>query len=265
VNRGWTATISCIFTLTASVALARIHPFGDAGLFKADTTNPIMERTSVPPEVRAILAAKCADCHSMETRSPLYGRLAPISWLMERDISHGRLAMNLSLWDRFSAEQQQTFASKIVQETKAHEMPLLQYRMIHWNSRITESEIRTLANWAHASSSYGDGEPEQSSVEGDPSRGKALFEKRCTGCHALTQNHEGPQLQGVYGRISGSVADYAYSEALKKARIVWDDHLLEKWLADPDTLVPNNNMDFLVSNPQERKDLISYLRLVSSK
>jgi cytochrome c len=170
--------------------------------------------------------------------------------------------MNLSLWDSYSAEQQQTFASKIVQETKAPQMPLLQYRMIHWNSRITDTEIRTLANWAHASSSYADGAPEQSSVEGDPSRGKALFEKRCTGCHALTQNHEGPRLQGVYGRTSGSVADYAYSPALKRAQIVWDEKSLEKWLTDPDTFVPDNNMDFLVSKPQERKDVISYLKRV---
>lgn len=265
MTRGWTATISCILTLAASVALARIHPFGDAGLFNADTANPIMERTSVPSEVRTILAAKCADCHSMETRSPLYGRLAPVSWLMEQDISRGREAMNLSHWDRYSVEQQQTFASKIVQETKAHQMPLLQYRMIHWNSRITDTEIRTLANWAHASSSHANEAPEQSSVEGDPSRGKALFEKRCIGCHALAQNHEGPRLQGVYGRTSGSVADYAYSPALKGAQIVWDGKSLEKWLTDPDTFVPDNNMDFLVSKPQERKDVISYLKQVSGK
>ena len=263
--RGWTATISGILTLAASVALARIHPFGDAGLFNSDTANAIMQRASVPSEVPTNLAAKCADCRSMETRSPAYGRLAPVSWLVERDIARGRKAMNLSHWDKYSVEQQQALASKIVRETKAHEMPLLQYRMIHWNSRVTDTEIRTLANWAHALSSYAGGAPEQSSAEGDPSRGKALFEKRCTGCHALTQNHEGPRLEGVYGRTSGSVVDYAYSEAMKKTHIVWDDKSLDKWLADPDILVPNNNMDFLVSKSQERNDVISYLKQASGK
>jgi cytochrome c len=72
-------------------------------------------------------------------------------------------------------------------------------------------------------------------------------------------------LQGVYGRTSGPVTDYAYSEALKKAHIVWDDKSLEKWLTDPDTFVPDNNMDFLVSKSQERKDVISYLKQVSGK
>jgi cytochrome c len=101
--------------------------------------------------------------------------------------------------------------------------------------------------------------------EGDPSRGRPLFEKRCVGCHTLTRNHEGPKLQGVYGRSSGSIADYAYSPALKKAKIVWDQQSLDKWLTDPDALVPGNNMDFLVSRPQERLDLIAFLRQISSK
>jgi cytochrome c len=268
VTRSRIAIISCALAITASLALARIHPFGDAGLFKvAGKTNPIMESSKVPSEVRTILASKCADCHSMETKSPFYGHLAPMSWLMERDINRGRQAMNLALWDSYSADQQQTFAAKIVQETREHQMPLLQYRLIHWNSRVTDPEIRTLADWAHATSSSGSG-AEHSDLPvatGDPSRGQALFEKRCVGCHALTANHEGPRLQGVFGRAAGSVAGYAYSSSLKKADITWDETTLDKWLTDPDAFVPGNNMDFLVSKPQERQDLIAFLRKSSGK
>ena len=95
---------------------------------------------------------------------------------------------------------------------------------------------------------------------GDPTRGKALFEKRCTGCHALTENRQGPRLQGVYGRDSGSVADFSYSAALKKSHIVWDDQSLDRWLNDPDLFVPGNEMDFLVPNAQDRQDLIAFLK-----
>jgi cytochrome c len=268
VTCGRIATISCALTLTASFALARIHPFGDAGLFKATGgASPIMEGSTVPDEVRTILASKCADCHSMETKSPLYGHLAPVSWLMERDINRGRHAMNLALWDSYSADQQQTFAAKIVQETREHEMPLLQYRMIHWNSRVTGTEIRTLADWAHASSGSGSGaaQPELPASAGDASRGQTLFEKRCVGCHSLTVNREGPRLQAVFGRAAGSVADYAYSPSLKKTNLMWDEATLDKWLTDPDAFIPGNNMDFLVSKPQERKDLIAFLRKSSGK
>ena len=265
---GKIATISCALTLTASFALARIHPFGDAGLFKATgEANPVMKGSKVPAEVRSILATKCADCHSMQTKSPFYGHLAPVSWLMERDINRGRQAMNLALWDSYSADQQQTFAAKIVQETREHEMPLLQYRMIHWNSRVTGTEIRTLADWAHASSGSGSGtgKSDLPAGAGDASRGQALFEKRCVGCHALTANHEGPKLQGVFERAAGSVADYAYSPALKKASVMWDEATLDRWLTDPDAFLPGNNMDFLISKPEERKDLIAFLRKSSGK
>lgn len=136
-----------------SLALARVHPFGDAGLYAASgAQEPIMNDAQVPSQVRAILVEKCADCHSTQTRAPMYGRFAPVSWLMERDINQGRKEMNLSYWDRYSGDQQQTFAAKIAHETRAHAMPLPQYRLIHWNARVNDAEIRTLANWAHGTS-----------------------------------------------------------------------------------------------------------------
>jgi cytochrome c len=253
-----------MMTAGLSLALARVHPFGDAGLYAASGMRvPIVSDTQVPSAVRAMLEEKCADCHSTQTRSPIYGRFAPVSWQMERDITRGREAMNLSSWDSYSADQRQSLAAKIAHETTAHQMPLLQYRMIHWNARVTDAELRTLAGWAQASPGFSESASNQPAGEGDRVRGKELFEKRCIGCHSLTQNRQGPRLQGVYGRVSGSVPDYAYSTKLKMARIVWNETSLEQWLADPDAVLPGNNMDFLVPKPQERRDIISYLRQVS--
>jgi cytochrome c len=250
----------------ASLVLARVHPFGDAGLYAAKgAETPILNNSQVPAEVRAILAEKCADCHSSQTRAPVYGHFAPVSWLMERDITRGRDAMNLTLWDRYSVDRQQTLAAKIAHETNAHEMPLPQYRLIHWNARVNDAETRTLTSWAHASSGSSGSELNRQAGEGNPVRGKELFEKRCSGCHSLTQNRQGPGLQGVYGLVSGSVADYAYSQTLKKSRIAWDETSLEQWLTDPDAFLPGNNMDFLVPKLQERQDIIGYLRQTSGR
>ena len=255
-----------LIAVAASLALARVHPFGDAGLYAAkgaDTS--ILSNSQVPPVVRAILVEKCADCHSLRTRTPFYGRLAPASWLLERDINRGRKAMNLSDWDSYSTDQQQTYAAKIAHETKSHEMPLPQYLLIHWNARVNNAEIRAFANWAHGAGGSSSGQADTQGGGGDPARGAALFEKRCTGCHSLTQNHQGPRLQGVYGRTSGSVADYSYSAALKKSNVVWDQSTLDKWLTDPDAFISGNEMDFLVSKAQERSDLIAFLKQASGK
>jgi len=255
--------------LVVSAMLARVHPFGDAGLDARTSGQPqIMERAAVPQEVRDLLTAKCADCHSMQTRMPIYdrfaSRFAPVSWLMERDIVEGRKKMNLSLWANYSAEQQQTLAAKMVEEAKAHEMPLLQYRVIHWSARLSDADEQVLTRWDHALQGGDTGSMAAGGSDagrlGDSMRGKEVFARRCTGCHALTQDREGPRLKGVYGRRSGTVAGFAYSPALKQAGIVWEDASLERWLTDPDALVAGNNMDFRVAKAQERKDLIAYLR-----
>jgi cytochrome c len=105
----------------------------------------------------------------------------------------------------------------------------------------------------------------QSAATGDAARGRQIFEKRCTGCHIMAADREGPRLAGVFGRRAGSVVGYAYSAGLKKAGtngLVWDDASLEKWISDPDALVPDNNMEFRVPNTQERLDLIAYLKHV---
>ena len=103
------------------------------------------------------------------------------------------------------------------------------------------------------------------SASGNAANGKALFEKRCTGCHDLDKNKEGPHLRGVYGRRAGSVADFSYSDQVKALKLTWDDASLDKWLTNPDAVAPDNDMAFHVSNPQERADIIQFLRLSSGK
>jgi cytochrome c len=90
--------------------------------------------------------------------------------------------------------------------------------------------------------------------------GKELFVRRCSGCHAPDMNKEGPRLRGVYGRKSASAPDFAYSEALKKAGIRWDDATLDKWLSDPDAMVPDTDMAFRLASGEERKAVIGYLK-----
>jgi cytochrome c len=95
--------------------------------------------------------------------------------------------------------------------------------------------------------------------------GKELFEKRCGGCHALDRDKEGPRLGGVYGREAASVPSFEYSTALKKSNLKWTEETLEKWLIDPEKLVPENDMTFHVESADERREIISYLKEKSGK
>jgi len=110
--------------------------------------------------------------------------------------------------------------------------------------------------------------PREALTEVGPSanaaNGKVLFEKRCTGCHSLDKNKEGPRLAGVYGRKAGSIADFNYSDELRAAKFAWDGPALDKWLANPDAVVRDNDMAFHVADARERGEIIEFLRVVSS-
>jgi len=97
-----------------------------------------------------------------------------------------------------------------------------------------------------------------------PGVGKELFARRCSGCHAADSNQEGPRLRGVVGRKAGTVAGYPYSEALRNSGITWTAELLNKWLENPDALVRDNDMEFRVSNADERGALVVYLRSLTN-
>jgi cytochrome c len=96
-------------------------------------------------------------------------------------------------------------------------------------------------------------------------RGKELFARRCSGCHAPDSNKEGPRLRGVYGRKAASVPGFDYSEALQKAGIRWDDTTLNKWLSDPGAMVPDTDMEFRLADGEERKAVIAYLKTLRNQ
>lgn len=90
--------------------------------------------------------------------------------------------------------------------------------------------------------------------------GRGLYEARCGGCHALDADRVGPRHAGVFGRKAGSVAGFAYSPALAQSPIVWGDDTLERWLRDPEALIPGQRMNFRVSDPAERRAIVDFLR-----
>ena len=97
-------------------------------------------------------------------------------------------------------------------------------------------------------------------AESDAAAGRTVFEKRCTGCHALDHEKEGPRLAGVVGRQAGTISTFTYSDAVKKSAVVWTEALLDKWLTDPETVIPDNDMSFRLNNPVERAAVIAFLK-----
>jgi len=248
--------IAAVLTATGLLGMGYVHPFGNPRVEPPQGLGTLLQDANMPPGARAVLLAKCADCHSNETRWPIYARIAPGSWLIERDIVDARRHMDLSQWKNTPPETQQVWAAKIVQEAKSGDMPPLQYLVLHWDARLSKADVQALSALGQPSG----GSEATLAGPGDPVHGQTVFNKRCTGCHALDADREGPRLSGVYGRTAGSVAGFTYSKGLKNSGMTWTDANLEKWLSDPDMMIPDNNMSFSVPRAEERRDLIAFLK-----
>ena len=94
---------------------------------------------------------------------------------------------------------------------------------------------------------------------GDVKAGEAVYE-RCLACHALAYDRTGPRHCGVVGRRAGSVAGFAYSDAMQRSGLVWNVATLDRFLASPTTVVPGTTMGYAgIADAKERADLIAYL------
>lgn len=98
-------------------------------------------------------------------------------------------------------------------------------------------------------------------AQGDAAKGKVVF-ARCMACHQTVagRNAMGPTMAGVVGRKAGTVANYAYSPAMKASGLVWTAPVLDAYLAKPMAKVPGTKMIFMgVPNPADRANVIAYL------
>ena len=75
-------------------------------------------------------------------------------------------------------------------------------------------------------------------------KGQLLFNNACRTCHTLKQgdNRLGPHLNRIIGRKMGALPDYGYSSAMKSGDLVWDRSTLDRFIANPDRVVPGNTM-----------------------
>ena len=104
-------------------------------------------------------------------------------------------------------------------------------------------------------------------LQAEQAAGQKLFNDRCAVCHAPKRGQRfGPNLNGVVGRSAGSVAGFAYSDALKKSGLVWTEDNLRKWIADSASTVPHTLMPHVsLSDPAEQIYVIEYLKTLKGQ
>jgi hypothetical protein len=134
---------------------AKILAFTGLGLFGIAQLVPYGRNHSNPPVVlepgwdrhstRELAVRACFDCHSNETRWPWYSHVAPMSWLVQRDVDVDRRAVNFSEWNRPYDE-----ADESPEAVLEGDMPLVFYLPLHPSARLSPDEKHTLADGLRA-------------------------------------------------------------------------------------------------------------------
>ena len=130
-----------------------------------DHANPpvIEEPAWDSARTRDLAVAACFDCHSNETRWPWYSNVAPISWLLQRDVDEGREELNFSEWH---TEQEGDEAAETIRDGS---MPPWQYTLTHPEARLSDTDLEALE--AGLAATFGDhrSDDDRSAAEEDDS------------------------------------------------------------------------------------------------
>lgn len=125
--------------------------------YRPDMTNPAVvagqnleATTQVPENVEQILMRSCNDCHTNTTVYPWYSKISPTSWFLANHIKDGRQHLNFSEWTAYETSRRRRKLDQVCEQAQTREMPLPSYLWIHWGSKLSDDEIKTLCDWTKA-------------------------------------------------------------------------------------------------------------------
>ncbi len=140
----WVGILIGLFLLIQLVAYGRNH------------TNPavVAQPKWDSQQTQDLARRACFDCHSNETVWPWYSNVAPISWLIQRDVDEGRQRLNFSEWNVASSTTgrfRRNEGGDMAETIQRGSMPPWFYLPIHPNAALSAAEKQQLINGLNAS------------------------------------------------------------------------------------------------------------------
>ena len=125
-----------------------VHPFGPIKM--EGSSRPPLRDATLDFATAAIFERSCQNCHSEKTEWPWYSYVAPMSWMIEGDVRHGRGFMNLSHWDEYSIQRRQEILAEMSVLVRNRAMPLPKYLLLHPEAKLSDAEVARLDQWARS-------------------------------------------------------------------------------------------------------------------
>lgn len=136
-------------SILAILIILQVIPTGRPEVIEQNQ-NDLLVNNSIPDSVASLLKNSCYDCHSNQTAYPWYSYVAPVSWLVVRDVKVGRKHMNFSNWESLSKTDKAKYLTDINDEVSMGSMPMVIYPIMHPEARLTAEERQMIVDWTDA-------------------------------------------------------------------------------------------------------------------
>ena len=134
------ASTAIVVVMAAALVVAQFIP--------VKRTNPAGEGMLLtPPDIKLTLRRACYDCHSNQTQWPWYSHIAPVSWLIVRDVDLGRREINFSEWGSYYPATRRRKLEWMGRALREEKMPPWFYRLMHPGANVTEADRAELERW----------------------------------------------------------------------------------------------------------------------
>jgi Haem-binding domain len=144
--------LAALLVLASAALAVQLVPLERINLFlpPSPLSPPSTGDIAAPPQIEALLARACYDCHSNRTKWPWYSRVAPVSWLVVRDVALGRKELNFSEWRSYYPQTRRRKLQWMGRVLRERSMPPWAYRLMHPGARLNGAERAMLDRWIDA-------------------------------------------------------------------------------------------------------------------
>ncbi len=112
-----------------------------------DNPQDLLANNAVPEDVAGMLKTSCYDCHSNEPVYPWYAYVAPVSWLVSRDVREGKKELNFSEWEGLKKIKKAEYLDSMSEEIDDEDMPMPIYFLMHRDAKLTPEQRGRLIGW----------------------------------------------------------------------------------------------------------------------
>ena len=138
--------------LVVLVLIQFIRPSRNTG--NAATPNDIAHAVTTPDSTLHLLQTACYDCHSNNTKYPWYANVNPVGIWLQYHVDQGKKELNFSEFATYNAKRRARKLDEIAETVEKHEMPIDSYLWIHDEARLTDSQRKTIIDWAKSAKEH---------------------------------------------------------------------------------------------------------------